>query len=418
MSRCPGASQPRAGIPEALVFTAENIGPFLPAPLQALTPFLPYIKPIVIDSATNFCASDPPGLLSVPGLDSWLALKGGVRGSLYSLAVDFLTNLALNYLWDHMCECASGTQTYTVAPTLPTLPVADPPSLVRPTGDGACLTATSAEQNNSTATTSRRFVIGYDQNAPYYSGGVIPGPAIAVPAGATTFRWSLQLDTPPSGYSSNVWDTYIIWRTFDNTFINTRPNDVFTSPHAPLAKTTKQDVIPSGATQFSVYYAPYPQPAVQGYLPHVVVELFCDGGYGTYTSQPCCPPDSTLIGFLSRIEDLLTLVQRQAAPFAYVPGAQHTGLTGAGHINLAAVLGVKVDLTTVPGYTGLQAGDPDTIFEAGWVNFGGSDGYSARTVLHTTPQLIFPNLAGQYTRLGYTLNPGVVATVTELVREP
>lgn len=418
MSRCPGASAPRPGVPEAIIMTAENIGPYLPAPLQILTPFLPFIKPIVIDSATSFCASDPPALLSVPGADAFLALRSGVRGSLYSLALDFLQNLLINYLWDHMCECSSGTQTYTVAPTLPTLPVADPPSLVRPTGDGACLTVSSVEQNNSTATTSIRWIIGYDRDTSYYTGGVLPGPMIAVPAGAKTFRWSLQLDSPPSGYSSNVWDTTIVWRKFDGTFINTRAVDVFTSPHAPLATTTKQDVIPTDAAQFAVYYAPYPQPAVPGYLPHVTVELFCGDGYGVFANQPCCPPDPALIGFLSRIEDLVTLLQRQAAPFAYVHGPAHSGLTGSGHVAIQGVLGVKIDLTTVPGYTGLQAGDPDTIYEAGWVNFGGSDGYSARTVLHTTPQLIFPNLAGQYTTFGYTLNPGVVATVTELIREP
>jgi hypothetical protein len=124
------------------------------------------------------------------------------------------------------------------------------------------------------------------------------------------------------------------------------------------------------------------------------------------------------VGYLSRIESLLTLVQRQAAPFAYVNGASHSGLTGNGHLDVQGLLGAKVELTTVPGRLGIASGDPDTLFDAGFLRWGSSSGAATSQRIDTTPFLSFPGGAGQFTRISYSLAGGVVATITELVREP
>jgi len=49
---------------------------------------------------------------------------------------------------------------------------------------------------------------------------------------------------------------------------------------------------------------------------------------------------------------MVTLIQRQAAPFGYVPGAIHAGLTGTGVIAIQGLIGCKVDITTLPTQLG------------------------------------------------------------------
>ena len=114
---------------------------------------------------------------------------------------------------------------------------------------------------------------------------------------------------------------------------------------------------------------------------------------------------------------MVTLIQRQLAPFAYVGGASHTGLTGAGVLTIPSLQGVKITLTTQPGYVGEEFGDPLELFDVGWFAWGTPDGYLGREFISHNPQLSFPAKSEQYTRFGYSLNPGVVATIQELYAE-
>jgi hypothetical protein len=115
---------------------------------------------------------------------------------------------------------------------------------------------------------------------------------------------------------------------------------------------------------------------------------------------------------------MVTLIQRQSAPFGYVYGTNHAGLTGSGEITVADLIGVSIDVTTNPGYTGLIVGDPATIFKVGRVNLGTADGWTVSRDIDHDGSLVLPVQAGVFTKIGYTLNPGVVVAVRELVREP
>jgi len=50
---------------------------------------------------------------------------------------------------------------------------------------------------------------------------------------------------------------------------------------------------------------------------------------------------------LDQLMAMVTLIQRQAAPFGYVPGAIHAGLTGTGVIAIQGLIGCK-SVTTLP----------------------------------------------------------------------
>jgi len=149
------------------------------------------------------------------------------------------------------------------------------------------------------------------------------------------------------------------------------------------------------------------------------VDFYCDFAFPGGPISSCgCPPDPIMSAQLQQILNITTLIQRQAAPFGYVVGAAHAGLSGNGTIALSDLIGVQVDVTTLPASYGRATGEPDEFFELGFLTWGTADGYRSSTRLEHAQQVLFPPLAGVFTVLGYTLAPGVVATVTELVREP
>lgn len=120
---------------------------------------------------------------------------------------------------------------------------------------------------------------------------------------------------------------------------------------------------------------------------------------------------------ISRIDNITTLIQRQEVPFAYIDSTAHSGLSGDGELAVQGLIGVSVAFTTVPGNLGLESGTPQANLFLGRINFGTAEGWERREVLTANPQLILP-ISGAFTRVGYSLTPGVVATITELVREP
>jgi len=150
---------------------------------------------------------------------------------------------------------------------------------------------------------------------------------------------------------------------------------------------------------------------------HRTIELFCGAAPGSAV-QPCCPPDPFTQGMLDQILSLVTLIQRQAVPFAYVASTAHAGISGAGSFSIPALLGVKVGWTTTPSELGVEGTSPETVFDAGWITFGTTDGYPTSVRLEHSPQIIMPARCSAYTELAYDLHPGVVVTITELVREP
>lgn len=135
-------------------------------------------------------------------------------------------------------------------------------------------------------------------------------------------------------------------------------------------------------------------------------------------AQPCCPPDPAVVGLLSTILENVRLMQRQLAPFAYVSGPAHTALSGAGTFDIQGLLGVRVNVTTIPGRVGEAGTSPTEYFDLGYLTFGTADGYPHAVRLERAQQLVLPARCSVFTTLAYDLTPGVVVTITELVREP
>jgi hypothetical protein len=146
-------------------------------------------------------------------------------------------------------------------------------------------------------------------------------------------------------------------------------------------------------------------------------QMYCEGqSTGSTGGAPI--PDANIQGTLAQILSLVTVTQRQLAPFAYVLGTAHAGLSGNGQFAVQGLLGLKVAVTTVPGRIGIVIGDPNTLFGLGWISVGDANGFGDRMFIDSNPDVMLPPDMSSMTLVGYSIPPDVVVTITELVREP
>ena len=147
------------------------------------------------------------------------------------------------------------------------------------------------------------------------------------------------------------------------------------------------------------------------------VRTFC-GSNGLPTQTSTCTPDPTVLALLEQIMGLLTIVQRQSVPFAYIPGTVHGPLWLSGEFNLTdIVLGLKIEVSSIDGTVGEQLLDPLRLFDVGWVSIGDADGFWCQTRVTNPSMLYFPKFAGSATKVGWTSTSNARLTITELLRE-
>jgi len=173
--------------------------------------------------------------------------------------------------------------------------------------------------------------------------------------------------------------------------------------------------ITTGATDWGITVS-----STTGSVGHVCLTVEVFGNTAQPGTSICCvsPTDSNNNAVLQQLLQLVTLIQRNKAPFASVHGTTHSGLTGSGNFTVQGILGLAVSLTAVPTSVGLELGNPDVLFDVGWLNVGTADGWVDRKRVSADPFLWAPDLMSMMTRVGFTLMPGVVATITEIKPEP
>ncbi len=155
------------------------------------------------------------------------------------------------------------------------------------------------------------------------------------------------------------------------------------------------------------------------------------------TTQPTQPGDlvlppawscATACDIMVRLQQLsdrldwirrdVTLIQRQGVPFGYLLGAAHSGLIGSGTIAVAGILGVSVALTTVPATWGSTSDVPRRLVpKVGSLVLATANGNEDEQQLHYDQELVL-GISAAVTSIKYSLRPGIVATITPLVREP
>lgn len=108
-------------------------------------------------------------------------------------------------------------------------------------------------------------------------------------------------------------------------------------------------------------------------------------------------------------------LQAYQTPFGYTLGTSHTGLTGEGSFGVTGLSGIFIELTTVPPSIGYDLGEPNYYFDVGWASVLDSNGFIDQTRIHAVAQVWQPRLMSEALVIGYSLNQGTVATITEIL---
>jgi len=147
------------------------------------------------------------------------------------------------------------------------------------------------------------------------------------------------------------------------------------------------------------------------------VPILCDGTDICSLFEQLMRQMTSLALELSYARRDIQLIQRQHVPFAYVAGTLHTGLSGAGMIAVSPLLGLSIQSTSIPSYLSSDMAPVASWFKLGEISWGTADGWTARRIVTHNPHL-YLDIDGDITTVAYQFEPGVVANILELIREP
>lgn len=399
MSVCSsGSPEPQPSAPATIVLTAALAASFLPEDALWVVPFLAYLGTIAIDTSA-FCAAGPTAFLSAPSVASFTALlTDGAVGE--NPAAAFIEAIVTHFYWFAICQCSATPQP--VIDTAPTEPT-DIPSLPAPSSGygiaGACYSFNSpAGMADGTTGT---YVLPYA----LYTGAT---PAhFNMPEGATSVEMVITCTSGGSLHNGCEVGAYFgdnpdgsgnITNHGGGPFAAGTTNTVIATPNPTNRYVLVEVANGSGSTDTA----------------QVEVNIYCGGATGSSPSTACCAPDPNLIGMLTNILGNEKAILALLTPTTYVIGTAHAGLTGDGQFDIGELFGVSVAITTLPGRVGEELGNPNQLYDVGWINVGSADGWQQRVFLDSNPFLYVPNGMGAMTMVGYSLTPGVVVTVTEL----
>lgn len=393
MPICAGGSEVIPGAPTLFHVDPQFIASVLPATATWIAPFLYYVDPFDVDISA-LCAGDPPAFPSFSASDA-LALIQRDKIGIFIAASEKIYQIFQRWLWYRTCRCI-GTST-PAAPSFPSapadLPAINPPAYVSLPIVQPCKTLQAA-------------------GTPYTANTGLHTLAMSITGlKATSIRWHLhtEVTVAPGPTMTAIIQQVDAANGSINTFTKTfaMPNAFdfeYISPYYPNATElwVQWNAGTAGGTTTAWARA----------------EVFCDGDVPGAKESPCCPPDPVLQAQVNAILAMVTLIQRQLAPFATISGVEHTGLTGSGEISVQGLIGARVLLTIDTGGVGYAYGHPDAIFDAGYISWGDANGWQTSETLSANPYRSTPECASLSTKIGYTLNPGVTASILELKREP
>lgn len=398
---CPagGASQPKPGqagtvqlLTTALAALAVNW------PVRYTLPYVVGLTGVNLNLST-FCAIDPPADPGLTAADGLALLNLPTGGTATVAASAKLVQLLLRYAWYQVCECVTAP---TPAPPTPPLaptgwPDGNPP--LANNAPGSCQSVIGTPYTTGVnPRIIRPAVTNYAANGTTVTGGL---PSSSIYRDLTT-PYVVDVDVQPT--TKYIYASACLSNVGPAFCTGNEPN------------ITVLTLVPTNATSVRVTFVGGGVVGTDGWV-RADMAVFCGGVVPQPISTPC-PPDPVTLALLDQILSMVTLIQRQEVPFAYVSSTVHAGLTNYGTLAIQGLIGVRVDITA--GAAGLRSvGNlPPYLFNGGFITFGTSDGFPSSYRIKHNPQLCMPARASAYTSLTYDLPPGVTISITELVREP
>lgn len=411
-----GPSQVKPGTQQWVVVGSSLIT----AGLGIITPWLIPLAAL-IDAfnwqALTECTADPPPMPSAADLDPLNAI-GGVINPNFNTWLSAVNNLLLNWLWYTYCQCVTGNPTPATYPPPPTNYQFNQKTLTTPCSDLSWqgIGTSNAQQGASTP--------------PSLSTTLLPYPSSSVVLGTQTMRCvnvagnvpvslTCKGDLVSGGNATDALSLYIIvFNSFGGQDFN--GYGAITSQSQPV---DKRDVFLTANSTDIYINALQSNPSAGTIISNFEVIVNCAGGSGTIVTP--CTIDPSVLNLLNQMWTAIkslytetTLLQRGLLPFAYISGTVHAGLSGQGTITVSSLLGVKIVLTTVPSHFGEAVGEPTVLFDVGWVSALDANGFIDERRIRATDTVWTPRIMSEATVVGYSFSAGVVATITELQREP
>jgi hypothetical protein len=415
-----GTSSPKPTSPAQSFFVGADLADLISFVFGEASPWVDIVvfaAAQTIDWST-LCATDPPSVPTFTATEIAEILTNPIAPT--ELPWQKLSDLVLIAAWYYGCQCDGlAAPTPPAGPTYPT----GAPSLTSPTIapsiSGHCwdqtntITVNDALGGNTQVDITAAFL---PTGTPVTtSGGAFPLVTHAYPI-PTGLSGGIHSVTTCVINPNTVTDIRYVWWTSALAYNGQSP--IYTD----VSNTHTVTVTPPAGT---AYYALVSGNSSVGSTPYTVqitghFTFDCTTQPPGTIQQPCCPPDSSLSAQLQVIQNLvLAIYQGLPTPItSYADGTAHAGLSGGGTITLAAsVLAARVTITTDSAQLGQSAGDPTYLFDRGYVvPIVNSAPVRGETQVVYNPQLfLLPALTEQ---IGYYFHPGIVATITELVKGP
>lgn len=358
------------------------------------------------------CATDPPAMPTLTGTEvlDILATPWDVTQPAFQRAQD----LILIGLWYYGCQCTTTSQP--TPPTWPTYPTGAPQ--VNPPGtpvgtQGPCLNTSGSITVGATRAqpptlANSAFAPGLATTTvtPHTSG--IGTQAVVIPATSTQYGNDAEINNT-QGFSSQE----LLGDCFDSAgvYINQVAFVAGGSHHV------FQSLVnwPTGTRSVQFFVQAFGDPPNTTTFT-LKLKYFCPSS--SQPNTPCCPPDPTLVGLVTQVLNFVSSIYAglPVALSSMSEATVHSGLTGSGHfLTAAGAIGCKV-VFTPSNAQGELAGDPLTVFNAGWLTTSAVEGnYKTRRLEHSPELILFDPLVDT---VHYTLSGGVTATITEITRGP
>lgn len=357
-----------------------------------------------------YCANDPPADPILTPADVGNALLV-TQPSISIPALARITQWVLHTYWWEICECANGATPDRPAPSNPGQPQTDP-SLPRTT-TAHCFDWTGAMTLPSAAGSG--VLVDYTTRVFPPTGAhitrTVPGntptvSAVPIPPGLKSTSSVVTLDANDA-ISSGAFVSVGYW---DAAGTSLRQDTIGQgSTHSPIS--LPSFATPGTATHWAVYVN---QAASAGVQSDFAVQLSANCGGPGFTSD-CCPPDPSIDLRLRQLTELvLELLNRPADSPGYVLGPSHGPVSGSASLSIPGLRGMRVHINAGVPTVNQQPGNPPYEWDLGWMSVLTGDGMIEERRITRGDQVWLATSFPIATTFGYFLNPGVVATFTEL----
>lgn len=390
----PGNSHRKTGAPASLFYSVAGLVAFFAdIPYLWLATIAGYLGSVAYD-IDQICSDDPPDEPTILTSDWFLAIGQGGDREAHNDAILKFDQLIRHWLWYQNCECVSGGTSGPAAPQ--SQPTDWPESDPNGRGLGTTPCATFGPESRGVAS-SGGFAVGALAFAPLVVTSITADVenAISTGAGATAqirFEYQNQFSTGT-----------VVGPRYDYALAPTTAKHTVNVPYV------------NGYSHLELYINGTAGTGTG--IATVTFYFWCNGDNPDGSGPAECCSDPHLSLQVQEILDLVTLLQRYVAPFALIDGEHHV-VFDQGEFDIGRCVGVRVESgSSLPSAIGIEDSHPDELFDLGRISWGDDSGFRHSQRITTLPFESTPFQASRFTKLGFSLAPGVTVDIIELQAE-